>query len=73
MKKHFILCVRNVGYEASLDIRKVYEALSDKEAERHHQVRIIDESGEDYLYPAQYFAPIRLPVETKTKLELMHA
>jgi hypothetical protein len=73
MKKHFIICVRNVGYEASLDIRKVYEALSDKEAERHHQVRIIDESGEDYLYPAQYFAPIRLPVETKTKLELMHA
>lgn len=73
MKTHFIICVGNAGYEASLDIRKVYEAIADKDAERHHQVRIVDESGEDYLYPAQYFAPIRLPVETKAKLELLHA
>ncbi len=58
----------NKGYEASLELRKLYENISDKEAERHVQVRIIDESGEDYLYPASYFAPIRLLTETKNKI-----
>jgi len=40
-------------------------------AERHQQIRVIDESGEDYLYPVDYFAPVRLPAETKEKLELI--
>lgn len=53
MKKHFMLCIDNRGYEASLEIRKVYEVLSDTVAETHHQIRVIDESGEDYLYPAR--------------------
>ncbi|MEW6040620.1 MAG: hypothetical protein AB1633_03790 [Elusimicrobiota bacterium] len=73
MKKHFMICVNNRGYEASLEIRKIYEVLSDKIAEKHHQIRVIDESGEDYLYPADYFAPVRLPTETKEKLELIAA
>lgn len=73
MKKHFILCIDNRGYEASLEIRKVYEVLSDTGAETHHQIRVIDESGEDYLYPADYFAPLRLPFATKQKLELITA
>ncbi|MGB8952565.1 MAG: hypothetical protein WCC06_07850 [Candidatus Aminicenantales bacterium] len=47
--------------------------MIDREAERHHQIRVIDESGEDYLYPADYFAPIRLPSATKEKLELITA
>ena len=73
MKKHFMLCIDNRGYEASLETRKVYEVLSDTGAETHHQIRVIDESGEDYLYPADYFAPLRLPFATKQKLELITA
>ena len=68
MKNKFLLCIKNKGYEASLELRKLYENIPDKEAERHEQVRIIDESGEDYLYPAVYFAPIRLLTETKNKI-----
>ena len=68
MKNKFLLCVDNQGYEASLELRKLYENVVDKEAERHKQVRIIDESGEDYLYPASYFAPVRLLTETKRKI-----
>ncbi len=68
MKKKFLLCVNNQGYEASLELRKLYENIPDKDAERHGQVRIIDESEEDYLYPASYFAPIRLLTETKNRI-----
>ncbi|MBI5374165.1 MAG: hypothetical protein HZA77_01945 [Candidatus Schekmanbacteria bacterium] len=73
MKKHFMICVNNRGYEASLEIRKLYEVLTDRVAETHHQRRVIDESGEEYLYPEGYFAPIRLPHITKEKLELATA
>jgi hypothetical protein len=68
MKKKFLLCVDNKNYEASLELRKLYEKKPDKEAERHGQIRIVDESGEDYLYPASYFAPVRLLAETKNKI-----
>lgn len=73
MRKHFVVCVNNAGNEASLEVRKIYEVLTDRTAEKHHQIRLIDESGEDYLYPTGYFAPIRLPLETKEKLELTAA
>ncbi len=73
MKKHFMICVDNRGYEASLEVRKIYEVLTDKAAEKHQQIRVIDESGEDYLYPEKYFAPVRLPSITKEKLELVTA
>jgi len=70
MRKHFMICVDNRGYEASLEIRKLYEVLTDRLSEKHHQIRVIDESGEDYLYPEKFFAPVRLPYITKEKLEL---
>lgn len=73
MKKHFVICVANRGYEASLEIRKLYEVLADRVAEKHSQIRVIDESGEDYLYPERFFAPVRLPLATKEKLELATA
>ena len=73
MKKHFMICVSNRGYEASLEIRKIYEVITDRTAEKHHQLRIIDESGEDYLYPEDYFTPVRLPNITKEKIELTAA
>jgi hypothetical protein len=68
MKHNFLICIENKGYGASLEIRKLYEQLPDKEAERHNQVRVIDESGEDYLYPSSFFVTVRLSMETKDKL-----
>jgi hypothetical protein len=60
-KHHLVVCLQNTGYEVSLERRKIYQALSDPVAERHKQVCVVDESGEDYLYPARYFRPIELP------------
>jgi hypothetical protein len=59
--RRFVLCLRNAGYEVSLERRKIYQALPDRAAAAHQQVRVIDESGEDYLFPASYFVPIKLP------------
>ncbi len=61
----FVLCINNEGYAASLEARKVYRALSDPEAESHGMLRIVDESGEDYLFPAAYFVPIQVPEEAE--------
>jgi hypothetical protein len=51
-----VVCLHNEGYEASLEARKFYLALRDPDAEAHGQVRVVDESGEDYLFPAARFA-----------------
>ena len=67
MKKRYMICVENRSYEASLELMKVCEVLTDREAEQYHQVRVIDESGKDYLYPGKYFAAVRLPAETRDK------
>ena len=68
MKQKFLLCIDNEGYEASLEIRKLYQTIPDKDAERHNQVRIIDESGEIYLYPSKFFTPVRLSIQTKNRI-----
>jgi hypothetical protein len=60
-RHHFMICVENSGYETSLELRKLYEVLPDAEAERHGQIRVIDESGDDYLYPGSFFTLIELP------------
>lgn len=60
-RQQLVLCLRNDGYEVSLERRKIYTAMPDAEAAKHHQLRVIDESGEDYLYPADYFVAIELP------------
>ena len=59
--KQFAVCLRNDGYEVSLERRKIYQVLPDLEAAKHRQIRVIDESGEGYLYPQNFFAPIELP------------
>ena len=59
--RHFVVCVQNDGYAASLETRKIYVALRDKVAEQNGQLLIIDESGEDYLYPKALFGEIDLP------------
>jgi hypothetical protein len=56
----FVLCIRNEGTD-DLELRKVYQVLPDRAATREGLVRLIDESGEDYLYPVEYFVPVKLP------------
>ena len=63
--RKFVICVRNDDYPVSLERRKIYEVLPDPNAQRYHQLRVIDESGEDYLYPDEYFIPIKLPKKTE--------
>jgi hypothetical protein len=57
----FVICTQNTGYEASLELRKLYRVLPDSEAHTLGQLRVVDESGEDYLYPSSFFVPIDLP------------
>jgi hypothetical protein len=63
--KRLVVCIDNEGYEASLESRKIYVALPDADAEKHALVRIIDESGEDYLYPGTLFRSVELPQAVK--------
>ena len=55
------ICINNKDYLASLEIRKIYQVLSDEKAEKLNMIRVIDESEEDYLYSASYFIVIELP------------
>ncbi|MDP9361992.1 MAG: hypothetical protein M3P29_11125 [Acidobacteriota bacterium] len=59
--KQFAVCVKNDDSEESLDLRKIYEVLEDRTAEKHGMIRVVDEEGEDYLYPADWFLRIELP------------
>lgn len=59
--KKLVVCLDNSGYEVSLERRKIYVSLTDAQAAKLHQIRVIDESGEDYLYPQEYFVAIALP------------
>jgi hypothetical protein len=56
-----VICVQNEGYDVSLERRKLYVSIADREAEKLGQIRIVDESGEDYLYPRKFFVPVELP------------
>lgn len=62
---NFVICVDNSQFPVSLERRKIYEKLVDADAEKHGQVRVIDESGEDYLYPAECFVDAKLTDETR--------
>ena len=57
----FAICVSNDGYPASLEPRKIYRVLPDQVAAMRHFVRVVDESGEDYLYPEDFFVPVEVP------------
>jgi hypothetical protein len=57
----FVMCVRNEAFPASLEVHKIYLVLADSEAASHQMLRVVDESGEDYLYPAELFTPVELP------------
>jgi hypothetical protein len=64
----FAVCLRNRGYAASLEVRKLYPVLSDPDAAANDLIRVIDESGEDYLYPARLFQKLALPIELQRAL-----
>lgn len=66
----FVICVKNKRYRASLELRKLYQVLPDGAADAHHMIRVIDESGEDYLYSLDYFYPISLPESLAATLAL---
>jgi hypothetical protein len=59
------VCVANDGYPASLELHKIYRVVDDKAAQRDGDLRIIDESGEDYLYPSTWFVPVEIPQAVK--------
>ena len=63
--KQLVVCVDNDGHAVSLEKRKIYVALRDSLAEKHGMLRIVDESGEDYLYPKKLFRSIALPTAVK--------
>ena len=64
----FVVCVQNDGYEASLERNKIYVVVPDRAAERDGDVRVIDESGDDYLFAADRFVSIEVPTAVKTSL-----
>jgi hypothetical protein len=61
VQPQFAVCINNEGYPASLELRKIYRVLPDEKAVKHCLMRVVDESGEDYLYPEKFFVPIQLP------------
>jgi hypothetical protein len=70
LETRFVVCVKNEGYPASLELRKIYQVIPDTRAAEHEYIRIIDESGEDYLYPVDYFVPIKLPQDVEEVFSL---
>lgn len=67
-KKRFALCIDNTDYQASLIPRKIYEVLPDEKAAKDDFIRIIDESGEDYLYHNSHFVLVEFPMEVEQVL-----
>lgn len=66
----YAVCIRNKGYGASLEVRKLYQILEDPDAEANDLIRVIDESGEDYLYPTRLFQRLDLPSAVQRALRL---
>ena len=70
-RPQFAVCINNTGYPASLELHKIYRVLPDEDAARDGDIRVIDESGEDYLYPAAFFVAIEVPQEVERAI--LHA
>jgi len=69
-KQGFAVCLRNAGYAASIEVRKLYAFLDDPDAEANNLIRVVDESGEDYVYPVRMFQKLVLPAEIQRALRL---
>lgn len=70
--KWLVVCIDNEGNEASLEEWKIYQALPDREAEKHSEIRVIDEEGEDYLYPSDCFSPVLLESSVAETFIMQH-
>ena len=68
---HFAVCIKNTGYPASLELHKIYRVVADDDAAEDGDIRVIDESGEDYLYPGTWFVEVKLPQSVQKSL--LHA
>jgi hypothetical protein len=68
--KELVICVKNDGYAVSLERRKLYISLPDARAAKHGQLRVIDESGEGYLYPKDFFVAVELPQPLRRRVLL---
>ena len=64
----FVVCLDNQDYPVSLERRKLYRQLPDEAAKKFGMIRVVDESGEDYLYPSELFAPIEIPLGLRRQL-----
>jgi hypothetical protein len=64
----FVVCINNVEYPASLELHKIYRVLPDADAIREGDIRVVDESGDDYLYPVEWFIPVEVPRAVKNSL-----
>ena len=71
-KEHYVVCVDNTNYPASLELHKIYRIVPDPDAESDGDIRVVDESGEDYLYSQDRFAPIRVPAVVRESLAHAH-
>ncbi len=69
MKRHFVLCIDEGGYPEALEKRKFYEVLVDSAASKEGMIRVVDESGEDYLYDSKLFLDVVLPEKLELVLE----
>lgn len=68
MNTKFAVCINNKGFEASLEVGKLYEVVADAEAESDYMIRVIDEDGEDYLFEANIFYPLVIPADLAVAL-----
>ncbi|OFW09673.1 MAG: hypothetical protein A3H27_00705, partial [Acidobacteria bacterium RIFCSPLOWO2_02_FULL_59_13] len=68
VSSHFAVCITNTGYPASLELHKIYRVVADEDAAEDGDIRVIDESGEDYLYPAAWFVEVKLPQSVQKSL-----
>ena len=66
---HFAICIHNGEYAGTLELRKVYEVVEDESAGKRDYIRVVDESGEDYLYPRSWFVPVSVPENVE---QLLH-
>lgn len=66
MRKQYVVCIKNDGNPESLELRKLYRTLADADAAKHGYIRVVDETGEDYLYPSQCFLAVTLPPRLPT-------
>ncbi len=69
----YVICLSNEGYAASLEVRKLYELIPDAKAAAKHCIRIVDEDGEDYLYPENLFMPMEVPETVSLALHKLAA